>query len=190
MENIIDYIKNGREKVGKVLDFLSDQLELLHNGEDVDYLALLDAVNFIEAYPDSFLIPKENAIFRESTEKYNFYGFNSLINQYRAENTELKALAKSLREYVKAAMGDTVFEKKIFEEQLDTCIQRQREHMDTEVNTILPLLKLMLTTNQIKKLSKNFKSNLNSSDEANHFVITDKICHLTTEEKANTHRLN
>ena len=51
MENIIDYIKNGREKISKVLDYLSDQLELLHNGGDVDYLILLDAVNFLENFP-------------------------------------------------------------------------------------------------------------------------------------------
>ena len=73
MDNIIDYIKNGREKISKVLDYLSDQLELLHNGGDVDYLILLDAVHFLETYPDSFLVPKENAVFEKSTENYNFF---------------------------------------------------------------------------------------------------------------------
>lgn len=183
MDNIIDYIKNGREKISKVLDYLSDQLELLHNGGDVDYLILLDAVNFLENYPDSFLVPKENAIFEKSIENYNFFGYNKLINEYHAENAELKTLLKGLREYINAAMGDVVIEKEKFEQQLDTCIQCERKLVDTEINHILPLVDLMLTREQIKALSKSFKSDINNYDEMSKLILSKIIYRLTTNQK-------
>ena len=182
MDNIIDYIKNGREKISKVLDYLSDQLELLHNGGDVDYLILLDAVHFLETYPDSFLVPKENAVFEKSTENYNFFGYNKLINEYRAENAELKTLLKGLREYINAAMGDVVFEKEKFEHQLDTCIQLERKHVDTEINHILPLVDLMLTRGQIKALSKSFKSDVNNFDDMSKLAVSKIIYQLATNQ--------
>ena len=190
MINIIDYIKDGRKKIAQVLVFLSGQLEILQNGGDVDYLILFDAISFIETYPDSFLIPKENMLFDEFTEKYNFYGFNCLLNQYKAENKELKALTKSLREHINAVMSDVVIEKKLFEKQLDTCIQKEKEHLDTEINTILPLVKLMLANEQIKSLSKKMQAESNAHDEINSIAITNNNYQLTKEKCHDTSKLN
>ena len=190
MINIIDYIKDGRRKIARILAFLSGQLEVLQNGGDVDYLILLDAINFIETYPDLFLIPKENLLFDEFAEKYNFYGFNCLLNQYKAENKELKALTKSLREHINAVMSDVVIEKKSFEEKLDTCIQKEKEHLDTEMNTILPLVKLMLANEQIKNLSKIMQAESNAHNGINNIAITDKKFQLTKEEYPDTSKMN
>ena len=167
MDNIIDYIKFGRSRISEVLDFLSGQLDLMYQCESVDFSTLLEAVDFLDSYSDSFLIPKETTVFEKSCEIIDSENLNQLIDQYQKENIELKGLVKSLRECISCVMNDVIFDREIFEEKLENCIEREREHMDTELNKILPVLKILLTNNQIKELNKSYKlsqdglSNLN-----------------------------
>ena len=157
MDNIIDYIKFGRNRISNVLDFLSAQLDLLYQCESVDFPTLLEAVDFLESYSDLFLIPKETAVFQKSCEIIDSENFNLLIDQYQKENNELKGLIKSLRECITSVMDDVILDRETFEEKLETCIEREREHIDTEINKILPALKVLLTNNQIKELNKIYK---------------------------------
>ncbi len=158
MQNLIDEIRNDHIILSKILDLLDEQLDIIHQGKSVDYHLLQDAITFLENFPENVLEPKENAILKSSADKFKFVGLNSEILKLRSENHELKALAQSLREYISAALEDIMFEKEPFEQKLETCIQRQREHIDTEELTILPLLKKMITEEQLDELSTGFKS--------------------------------
>lgn len=141
MQNLIDELHTDHIKFGNVLDMLSEQLDIIQEGHSPDYHLLLHAVNFIEHYRDFALAPKEDAIFRDSTKDHTYVEVNEAINRLRTDNHELKQLAHKLHDYIDAALEDVIFEKEIFEKSLETCIDRQREHMNTEENILFPLLR-------------------------------------------------
>ena len=165
MGNLIDELREDHIKFNKVLDLLADQLDLIQQGKSADYYLMSDAVSYIEHYPEFAFVPKENAIFKQFIESHNFVELKDTIKRLRSENHELRALAHKLREYIDAVLEDSIFEKEAFEQQLETCIQRQRDHMDTEENVIFPLLKRKLSQDQFEKMNKDFQAKKNKTSE-------------------------
>ena len=141
MQNLINELHTDHIKFGKVLDVLSEQLDIIQEGNSPDYYTLLNAVNFIEHYREYALAPKEDATFRDSSKDNTYTEVNAAIKRLCTENQELKLLAHKLHDYIDAALDDVIFEKEPFEKDLETCIERQREHMNTEENILFPLLK-------------------------------------------------
>lgn len=141
MKNLIDEIYKDHIEFSKILDLLAEQLDIIHTGNSADYHLMLDAVSYIENYPEIAFIPIEDAVFKVLNENYNFVELNDAIKRLRADHHELKALTHKVHDYIDAALEDSIFEKKSFEQQLESCIQRQRDHMTAEENIIFPLLK-------------------------------------------------
>ncbi len=162
MENLIDELHRDHIKLSKVLDLLADQLDIIRKGKSADYHLMLDAVSYIENYPKYGLVPKEDAIFKKSTENYNSGRLNDTINRLRLENHELRALAHTLHDYIDAALEGVIFEKELFERQLETCIQRQRDYMNTEEGIVFSLLKRKLSAKQLQQISKDFQTQTNT----------------------------
>lgn len=158
MGNLIDELHNDHIKFSKVLDLLAEQLDIIHKGKSADYHLMLDAVGYIENYPEFALVPKEDAIFKESTENHNSVELNDTIKRLRSENHELRALTHKLHDYIDAALEDSIFEKEPFERQLETCIQRQRDYMNAEEGIVFPLLRKKLSAKQLKQISRDFQT--------------------------------
>ena len=162
MENLIDELHKDHIKFSKVLDLLAEQLDIIQKGKSADYHLMLDAVNYIENYPKYALVPKEDAIFKKSNEIQYFVGLYHIIKRLRSENHELRALAHEVHDYIDAALEGSIFEKEPFERQLETCIERQREHLNTEEGIVFPLLKRKLSAKQLQQISKDFQTRINT----------------------------
>ncbi len=189
MESLIDELHNDHIKCNNVLDLLAEQLNKIHNGKSADYRLMLDAVSYLETNLEYALIPKEDVIFKESTENYDIEELNDTIQQFRSENHEIMVLIHNLRNYIDAALEDSIFEKKPFERQLEKCIQRQREHMNTEENIIFPLLRKIMSEEQLKKISTDFESqtNIMSSDNTS-YKYTEFYHRITDNSDPNIHK--
>ena len=72
MEDLIEEIHYDHIKFSKVLDILAEQLECMRENKSADYHLMLDAINYIENYTEFALGPKEDAIFKRSTEDDSF----------------------------------------------------------------------------------------------------------------------
>ena len=140
MGNLVSELRNDHIKCSKILDRLAEQLEIIHKGKSADYHLMLDAVCYLENYPDYVFVALEDVIFNESTEDSLFDELNETFKQFHTENHEIKALTHSLHDYINAALDGGVIEREPFEKQIETCIQRQRDHMNTEECLIFPLL--------------------------------------------------
>lgn len=151
MGNLIDELHNDHIKCSKVLDLLAEQLDYIHTGKSADYNLMLDAVCYLENYPDYVLSPLEEVIFEESIENKIFKELYYTVKRFRSENHELKVLTRKLHDYIEAVLEDRIFEKEPFERQLETCIQRQRDHMYAEESQIFPLLRKKLSPHQFHK---------------------------------------
>lgn len=191
MGNLIDELHNDHIKFSKVLDLLAEQLDIIHQGKSADYHLMQDAVNYIENYPEFALAPKEDAIFNKSSENQNFVELNSVIKHLCSETHELKVLAHKLHDYIDAALEGSFFKKEPFEQQLETCIQRQRDHMDTEENVIFPLLREILSAKQLQKISTDFQSKTSTLNSDNYSYkyseLYDRITDTSDANFRNTH---
>ena len=165
MKNLIDELHEDHIKCSNVLDQLADQLKIIHRGKAADYQLLLDAVNYLENFPDYVLVPMEDMIFKESAENHILDGLKNTVRRFRGENHELRSLVHKLHDYIDAAMEGIIIEKDKLERQLEKCIERQREHMDIEEYIIFPHLRKNMTAKQLKNISATFQnqaSTLNS----------------------------
>ena len=183
MENLIDELHKDHVKFSKVLDLLAEQLEKIRIGKSADYYLMLDAVSYIENYPEFELISKEDAIFNESTEDNDLTELNDTIQQLRSEHHELRALTHKLHDYISAALEDTIIEKESFEKQLETCIQRQRGHMYAEKGMVFPLLRKIFSVEQLRQISRNFQTQSNSTNSNSESRKYSELYHRITELK-------
>ena len=158
MDDLIEELHADHIKFSMVLDLLAEQLERIHEGKPADYHLMLDAVSYIEIYAEYSLVPKEDAIFKKSSEDDSFVDLKCTIKLLRSDNYELKSLARKLHSYINAVLEDSIFEKEKFERKLEACIQHQRDHMHMEEIIVFPLLRKRLSAEQIKNLSVDYKS--------------------------------
>ena len=189
--DLIDELHHDHIKFSKILDLLDEQLGHIQNGKSPDYHLMLDAVSYIENYAEFALIPKENAIFKKSSEDDSFVELKGTIKLLRSDNHELRALAHKLHDYIHAVLEDSIFEKERFERKLATCIQRQRDHMHMEEIIIFPLLRKRLSREQRKELSVDYKANSNRQISENisekYNELYKKITHTYKSELRNIH---
>jgi hemerythrin-like domain-containing protein len=191
MEDIIDELHHDHIKFSKVLDLLAEQLERIKNGNFADYYLMLDAVNYIENYTEFALIPKEDAIFKKSYEDDSFVELRGTIRLLRSDNNKLKALAHKLHDYVNAVLEDSIFEKEKFEQKLEACIQRQRDHMHMEEIIIFPLLKKRLSAEQLNEICVDYKSKSSTlipdSFSSQYSDLYNRITASSTSDVGNIH---
>ena len=158
MENLIDELHNDYLKFSRALDLLTEQLDRIQEGKSADYHSMLDAVSYIENYPKLASTLKEDTISKKSTGDHKLIALGNTIKRLRSENHELTTLAHELRDSIDAVLEGIIFEKELLEQQLETCIQRQRDHMNTEETLILPLLRKKMSEQQLKQFSLDFQS--------------------------------
>jgi len=175
MDDLIEELQADHIKFSMVLDLLAEQLEHIQEGKSADYHLMLDAVNYIENYAEFALVPKENAIFKKSSEDDSFVDLRGTIKLLRSDNYELKYLARKLHNYINAVLEDSIFEKEKFERRLEACIQHQRDHMHMEEIIVFPLLRKRLSAEQIKNLSVDYKARSSTLISNN---ISDKYSKL------------
>ena len=168
MKDIIDELHADHIKFSKVLNLLAEQLERIQNGKSANYHLMLDAVSYIENYAEFALVPKEDAIFKKSSEDDSFTELKGTIKILRSDNFELKALAHKLHDYIHAVLENSIFEKELFERKLESCIQHQRDHMHMEEIIIFPLLRKRLSAEQLRKMNADYESNAST-------LISDNI---------------
>jgi branched-chain amino acid transport system ATP-binding protein len=158
MDDLIEELHADHIKFSLVLDLHAEQLDRIHEGKSADYHLMLDAVSYIENYAEYSIVPKEDAIFKRSSEDDSFVELKGTIKLLRSDNYELKSLARKLHHYINAVLEDSIFEKENFERKLEACIQHQRDHMHMEEIIVFPLLRKRLSAEQIRKMGIDYKS--------------------------------
>lgn len=141
MKNLFDEIHEDHMVCKRLLDQLAEQLDKLHQGKFPDYYLMLDDLSKLEYFSEYVLSPKEDLVFAGSIENRGIDQLENTIEQFRLECCELIILTNKVHSYIDAALEGNIFEKDPFEHQLETYIQRQRDHITTEENVIFPLLR-------------------------------------------------
>jgi hemerythrin-like domain-containing protein len=140
MENLVDKYHCEYIKCNKLLNQLTNELEKMRKGTYADYHLMLEAITYLEQYSEFPLISEKQIKYIKQPKSHSTDKFNEIAMQFYDEITALKKLTHQVHDYIDAAIGDCIFEKKQFEVKLKRCIQGQREHIDTGEYVILPLL--------------------------------------------------
>ncbi|MFT5452469.1 MAG: hemerythrin-like domain-containing protein [Enterobacterales bacterium] len=140
MENLIDKYHCEYIKCSKLLNQLTDELENMQKGKSANYHLMLAAITYLERYSELSLLSEKQIKCIKQPKSHRTNELNEIATLFYDEITDLKILTHKVRDYVDAAIGDCMFEKKPFECNLKRYIQGQREHLDTGEYVILPLL--------------------------------------------------
>ena len=140
MENLIEKLHCEYIRCSKLLDRLSDELENIQNGKSADYYLMLEAISYLETHSEPPLVTTEQINCIESSDSINVDELNEIIERFYSEISALRNLTHKVRDNIGAVIDDCMFEAEPFESTLRTCIQKQRNHLDTGEFVILPLL--------------------------------------------------
>jgi hemerythrin-like domain-containing protein len=138
MAALLDELHADHRNFAKLLTLLSRQLRMIREEGFVDMELLLDMVDYIESYPDLVHHPREDLIFTRYLERYDMA--RDAVLALMEQHVELKQLTAALRTAIEGVLHDAPIERDAFAAQLETFIERQREHLNAEEAEVFPLL--------------------------------------------------
>lgn len=141
MMGILDDLHRDHRNLARLLDLLTDQMEILQAEGRPDLAVLRDMVDYVETYPDLVHHPKEDVLFERYLRQFDGDGARGVIEGLMAEHKELKDLTSELKDSIEGVLHDMPLEREAFVAQLADFIARQRRHLDTEEAQVFPLLR-------------------------------------------------
>ncbi|MGD8644488.1 MAG: hemerythrin domain-containing protein [Chromatiales bacterium] len=146
MNSILDSLHRDHKYFAKLLDFLSEQLELVQNEGIPDFELLLDVVDYIESYPDLVHHPKEDLIFAYFLQHHG--GADAVVvESLMEEHRELKGLTASLRSSLEGILHDAPLQRESLAQQLSAFLDRQWKHLNAEEASVFPMLDRVMAPN-------------------------------------------
>lgn len=150
MEYLIDKLHCEYAKCSKLLDQLTIELEKIEKGKSADYYLMLEAISYLEKHSEPPVVTIDQANYPETSNSQRIDELNEIVESFYSEITALRNLTHKVRDYIDAAIEDCVFAMEPFESKLKTCIDKQRDHLDTGEYVILPLLEEKTPKTHIK----------------------------------------
>lgn len=139
MASIMDQLHQDHRNLARVLTVIEQQLLTLRHAGEADFALLNDALDYVEHYPDLVHHPREDLLFERYLANPAAPARHA-VERLSAEHRELKAMTEALRSALEAVLQDTPLEREPLVAQLETYVERQRRHIDTEEAEIFPLL--------------------------------------------------
>lgn len=138
MSELLDKLHNDHINFSKLLTFLEAQLSLLEDCESSDYVTMIEAIKYMQSYPDFVHHPLENVVFHYYLEHYD--GAREEIRLLLKEHQEMPELTDKLLAILESVLADEPQERKMLCDNLQNYIALQKEHMNNEEANIYPIL--------------------------------------------------
>ena len=187
MHSILDSLHQDHKNFAKLLNFLSEQLELVQNEGIPDFELLLDVVDYIESYPDLVHHPREDVIFARFLERHDGADAD-IVEGLMEEHRQLKVLTASLRSSLEGILHDAPLERESLAQQLSAFLDQQWKHLNAEEASVFPMLDRVLTpqdwgavaTELPDQADPLFGDNLQQQYQSLYERITDEASSLHT----------
>ena len=134
-----------------LMKLLSDQLDAVEQGEDVDAHVLYESLHYMTHYPDAFHHPREDMVYQRVGELDNKIA-DSVDTLQREHDFIAKLGARTLREVERWQAGEIEERKalKLSRDYIDAIYQ----HMNVEEKVIFPQIEKLLTPEDWRALEQ------------------------------------
>lgn len=139
---MIERIRREHGYMARLLAILRSKLHQLKNEQGVNYTLLREIVDYLGSHSETVHHPKEDIIYRYYIEHY---GQQNEIENLEKEHSELSAITHDFLDIVDMILQDAVVPQHVFIEQLEAFISSQKQHLELEEQSILPLISQTFT---------------------------------------------
>ncbi|MEI8671744.1 hemerythrin domain-containing protein [Vibrio sp. SA48] len=134
---MIERIRREHGYMARLLAILRSKLHQLKNEQSVNYALLREIVDYLGSHSETVHHPKEDIIYRYYIEHY---GQQNEIENLEKEHSELSSITHGFLDIVDMILQDAVVPQHVFIEQLEAFISSQKQHLELEEQSILPLI--------------------------------------------------
>ncbi len=142
MSEIIEQLYQDHVNMARIVNFLVNQLNLLHDSKTPDYALMTDAMCYMTAYPDLFHHPREEVLFQELKKRDT--SVCAAVEELMREHEVLLEKGQQFLESLQLAKTGDLQSPELLESQGRDYIALLRSHMDKEERQVLPLASKVL----------------------------------------------
>lgn len=140
---MIERIRREHGYMVRLLAILNRKLHLLEREEPVNYSLIKEIVDYLTVHSEKIHHPKEDILYRYFIEHY---GQQVTISNLEIEHHELSDKTHDFLAIVEMILQDAVVPHEIFSTKLAEFIRNQKQHLDLEEQSVLPLIEKKFTT--------------------------------------------
>ena len=129
-------------RFASLLDFIEQEMDAFHEGNDPNYELLRDVVYYLHHYADHYHHPREDVAFARMVKRDP--GMSLPVNRLLQEHRVLEAIGDDLLKYLDDILEDRVIERVTVEAAAATYLVYYRHHLAVEEREILPHANRML----------------------------------------------
>lgn len=147
MIDILDELERDHLNMAALLRVLERQVTVFRKGQTPDYDIVQAVVEYFLDYPDEIHHPKEDVLARRLLEKdpEGAKALAGLADQHAA----LGRLSRQFAEVVQNVLNEAELERDRFVHAAEDFIEAQRHHMEMENQHFFPLVRQMLTPDDL-----------------------------------------
>ena len=154
MQKILDKLHRDHINFTKLLKFFELQLDNIRCGIRADYALLQNALDYLSEYQDTIHHPIENDIYAAYLKRHG--DSKDVIDGLTLEHTSLKFLTSKLGEIIQYIVQGDLDDIRGMERQLYEFVERQKNHIDFEEDTIFKIMDQALKIDDWKRLEIQF----------------------------------
>ncbi|MCL9775161.1 hemerythrin domain-containing protein [Vibrio methylphosphonaticus] len=140
---MIERIRREHGYMVRLLAILNRKLHLLEREESVNYSLIKEIVDYLTLHSEKIHHPKEDILYRYFIDHY---GQQSTISNLELEHHDLSDKTHDFLAIVDMILQDAVVPHEIFSTKLAEFIRNQKQHLDLEEQSVLPLIEKTFTT--------------------------------------------
>jgi len=134
---MLEQIKREHGYIVRLLSILANKVELLKQEKSVNYSLIKEIVDYLSEHAEKEHHPKEDILYHYYLEHY---GNKQEMENLEFEHKLLECKTHAFLNIVDMILQDAVVPHHMFLEQLEQFMSSQRQHLDLEEKTILPMI--------------------------------------------------
>ncbi len=134
---MMERIRREHSYMVRLLSILRHKLDLVKSEQPINYSLLKEIVDYLASHSEKVHHPKEDILYRHYMAHY---GDEQQVANLEREHQELAQITHQFLDVMEMILNDAVVPQDVFIEQLEAFLQGQKQHLELEEQSILPLI--------------------------------------------------
>ncbi|ENM3790959.1 hemerythrin domain-containing protein [Vibrio cholerae] len=134
---MMERIRREHSYMVRLLSILRHKLDLVKSEQPINYSLLKEIVDYLASHSEKVHHQKEDILYRHYMAHY---GDEQQVANLEREHQELAQITHQFLDVMEMILNDAVVPQDVFIEQLEAFLQGQKQHLELEEQSILPLI--------------------------------------------------
>ncbi|SUP12462.1 hemerythrin HHE cation binding domain subfamily [Vibrio mimicus] len=170
---MMERIRREHSYMVRLLSILRQKLEMVKNEQPINYSLLKEIIDYLASHSEKVHHPKEDILYRHYMARY---GDEQQVVNLEQEHQALAQTTHQFLEVMEMILNDAVVPQDVFIEQLEAFIQGQKQHLELEEQSILPMINQTFSLEDWQCVEAQWQEN--EDDPVFGETIAERYAHL------------